>query len=178
MPKTITVLTETVSYSNRAFDVVDQNIELPSGLRVVHSTVLHRGAVVILPIANDGKLIAIRQYRHSIKKTLLEFPAGTLSEGEEPIACAKREISEETGYGAKKWVDLGTMYPAPGFCNEIQHTFVARDLYPNTLEGDPDEVIEVAPLSVAEVEAAIASGELCDCKSISIFYKAKMRGLF
>ncbi len=135
-------------------------------------TVLHPGAAVFLPLDEDNNLLLVRQYRHPIGQMLLEAPAGTLEPNEEPLTCAKREIQEEVGMSAATWTPLGTLYPAPGFCSELQHLFLARDLTPAPdAEQDEDEFIEVVPLSIGEVEEKIHSGEICDAKTIALYYR-------
>lgn len=177
MPKTITVLSETRSYSGKVFNVVDQKIQLPDGAIVSHSTVEHKGAVVILPVTSDGKILFVRQYRHSIGQEILEIPAGSLELNEDPLSAALRELSEETGFSAKKMVPLGMMYPVPGFCSEVHHAFVALELFAHKLPHDENEVIEVEPMTLLEVDAGIKDGNICDNKSIAILYKAKLLGL-
>jgi ADP-ribose pyrophosphatase len=164
-------------YTGKAFYVSQEEVELPSGSVVKRDIVRHPGAVVILPITSDGKLILVRQYRHAIGKTILEFPAGTLDPKELPLDCAKRELAEEVGQQAEEWQSLGTLYPAPGFCDEKQHLYLASKLSPFRLPGDEDEIIEVQSLSIDQVESAIVSGEIEDGKSISIFTRAKLQKL-
>ena len=96
---------------------------------------------------------------------------------ETPLACARREICEETGYGAAAWRELGIIYPGPGICNEIQHLFAAKDLKPERLQGDEDEIIEVEHFSISGIEDAIRSGELNDAKSIALFMRARLMGI-
>ena len=164
-------------FQGRIFDVVDDTVRLPTGHETKRLTVTHPGAVVIIPQMEDGTLLLIRQYRHSVRAELLEFPAGTLEAQESPIACAQREICEEVGYAASEWIELGVQIPAPGFCNELQHGFLARGLTPQEAPGDEDEIIEVVPMSVGELEAAISDGSLTDAKTISLYARAKLKGL-
>ena len=177
MKETCKVLSSKLIYHGRVFDVVDDELIMPDGRKFARATIVHPGAVVIMPVLDDGSVLAIRQYRHPLRRTILEFPAGTLDKGEAPLDCARREICEETGYGAATWQDLGIVYPGPGICSEIQHLFVARDLRPEKLQGDEDEVIEVQRFSVTEIEEAIRSGELSDAKSIALFMRARLEGL-
>jgi ADP-ribose pyrophosphatase len=141
------------------------------------AVVEHPGAVVIIPVTKRGNLLVLRQYRHAIGKLIYEFPAGTLGKNERPLACAKREIAEETGFRAKKWHSLGTLYPTPGFCDEIQHLFVASELEHAPLPGDEDEYIETEERSVSWVEKSIRDGKFSDAKSIAILYRARLAKL-
>lgn len=156
---------------------VRQVLENEQGKRFLHETIEHPGAVVVLPILPDGKIVCVSQYRHSIRSSILELPAGTLEDGEAPIVCAGREIMEEIGMGARELVSLGTLFPAPGFCTEVQYLFVARDLYESPLDPDEDEQIVTVPMSVVDVERAILDGSLSDSKSIALFMRARLSGL-
>lgn len=168
----------TIIYPKRgAFQLVLEEILLSNGKRAEHMTLEHNGAVVILPVANDGSIVMIRQYRHSIGREILEFPAGTLKEGEDPSLCAERELSEETGYAARNFENLGVIYPAPGFCSEKQYLYLATDLYERSLPCDDDEEITVQNISIDEFYKALSSGEICDAKTIAIFMKAKVMGV-
>lgn len=152
-------------------------LENEDGKRFRHETIEHPGAVVILPILPDGQIVCVSQYRHSVRSRILELPAGTLEAGEAPIICAGREIMEEIGMAARELLSLGTLFPAPGFCNEVQYLFVARDLYESALEPDEDEQIVTVPMSVRDMERAIVDGRLDDAKSIALFARARFSGL-
>ena len=164
-------------FSGPVFSLADEQLQLATGKLVHHFTIRHPGAVVILPRQDDGTLLLIKQYRHSVGITLLEFPAGTLEAGEEPLTCAKRELAEETGYLATQWQALGHLYPAPGFCSEVQYCFFASGLAPGVAHPDADECIEVVSMSTAEVDQAIRAGRLSDGKSIALYTRANLHGL-
>jgi ADP-ribose pyrophosphatase len=171
------VLSTNVLHRYRIFTIVEQALRLPSGRAVVRQVVKHPGAVVIIPQLADGRLILIEQYRFAVGETLLEFPAGTLEPGEAPLACARRELIEETGYQAEHWRALGVTYPSPGYCDEQQHLFMATGLVPEHAAADEDEILEVKGLTVQEVERAIADGTLVDAKSIAAYARAKLQGV-
>ena len=164
-------------YHGRVIEVIEQDLTLPSGKKVTHATVRHPGAVVIMAQRADGQILLLRQYRQSIGGVILELPAGTLETGEKPLACAMREIVEETGMSAGSWTPLGEVYPAPGFCDERQFLYLARDLSSARGTPDEDEIFTVVPMSVPEIENAVISGELSDAKSIATFARARLRGL-
>jgi ADP-ribose pyrophosphatase len=166
-----------VAYTGKKFTVERSVLEHPNGRTSVVEVVRHPGAVVILPVTESGEILAIRQYRHALSTSILELPAGTLEVGESPHACASREIMEEVGYRAGTMLDLGILYPAPGFCDEKQYLFLATDLSPASAPADDDEVIEVVPMSIEGIREAIKSGELSDAKSIAAFSRAELRGL-
>lgn len=156
--------------------LVEEDQVLPNGLKKRISKVVHPGAVVIVPRTTSGNFLLLRQYRAVVGTYLFEFPAGTLELEEPPEVCAHRELAEEAGCEAKSWRKLGVIYPAPGFCTEQQHIFLAWDLSPKKLEGDLDEIIEVLEFSEAQIEKLIISGELNDGKSIAAFGMARLMG--
>jgi ADP-ribose pyrophosphatase len=157
--------------------LVEQPITLPTGKKILHTTIVHPGACVILPIANNGSILVIRQFRPSLNKWLIELPAGTIEKDESPLCCARRELEEETGYQASQFSELGIVTPLAGFCDEIQHLYIAQGLeLSETLNCDDDEVIEVLFMSVEELEQRIISGEVNDTKTIACLSKAKLCG--
>lgn len=161
----------------RQFSVDEDLVRLPNDHECSRFVVRHPGAVVILPRQSDGRFLLVRQYRHPIGGDMLEFPAGTLEPGEKPLPCAQREICEEVGHAASNWIELGRLYPAPGFCDELQFGFLATDLRPQQDEMDEDEIIEVEALTVSEIEEAIRDGRFCDGKSLAFFARARLLGL-
>ncbi len=166
------VVSTEVLYKGRLSAVCD-TVE-KDGRRFRHETVQHPGAVVVLPIDRQGNFLLVRQYRHSVRQELLEVPAGTLEVGEEPSRTALRELREEIGMSAGVLTGIGTILPAPGFCNEVQHLFIARELFSDPAAPDEDEDIEVVCLSPAEVDDAVRSGNLIDGKSLAILYKVRL----
>lgn len=160
--------------SIKSFKVTEEKILLPNGSEATHLTLEHPGAVVILPMLDSETVVMIKQYRHSIKKEILEFPAGTLDPKEESLVCAKRELQEEVNYKASSWRSLGTLYPAPGFCNEIQYLYLAEGLTEAEGTLDEDEIIERCFLSLSEVLEKIKKNEIVDAKTIACFYKASL----
>ncbi len=163
-------------YKSKVFEVIEEKLELENGKQIVRGTLLHAGAAVIVPQDRDGSLLLVRQYRRSVDRMLLEFPAGTLERGEKPLTCAKRELIEETEHSAKTWSYLGVIFPTPGFCDEIQHCYYAKNLKAKAGFLDEDEILKVERMSVKEVERAIIRGDMTDGKSIAIFAKARLRG--
>jgi ADP-ribose pyrophosphatase len=177
MPDRVEQIRQHTVFAGPVFDLVDEQIRLANGITVHHLTVRHPGAVVIIPRQADGTLLVIRQYRHSVHQTLLEFPAGTRHPGEAPLECARRELAEEVGRVAYAWESVGEFHPAPGFCNEVQYGFVATDLQPCEATRDADELIEVLSMHSAQLEQAIRDGIMTDGKSIALYLRAKLRGL-
>lgn len=164
-------------FSGPAFEIERRYFEDDNNFKLDRDVVLHSGAVVILPINAEGQILMLKQYRHAISDFLYELPAGTLEKGEEPLCCAKREIREETGFSAENMRSLGTLYPAPGFCNELQHGFFATELQNDPLPQDDDEYIEVAPMTYKEVLDKIKRSEILDAKTISFLFRAQLENL-
>lgn len=161
----------------KTISLIEEEVQLPNGRTVTHTTIEHPGAAVILPVTTDNKVIVIRQFRPSLKKWLLELPAGTIEKSEQPLACAQRELEEETGYSASEFIELGQVTPLAGFCDEIQYLYVAKQLSKTArFECDDDEVIEVLELSIHELEQKIIEGEISDSKTIACLSKAKLCG--
>lgn len=133
---------------------------------LIRHAVVHPGAVVILPLLSDGRIVLIRNWRFAIEKHLWELPAGTLEAGEDPDLCAARELEEETGYRAARLRSLGRFYTAPGICTELMHAYLADGLEPVGQKLEADEQITVEPMAPARVRALMESGELCDAKSM------------
>ncbi|MBX7136459.1 MAG: NUDIX hydrolase [Oligoflexia bacterium] len=165
-----------IVFKCRSFEVAEEQF-LSNSHPITRNIVKHPGAVVILPRLSVNRYILLKQFRHALRQTILEFPAGTLNPGEAPDLCAHRELIEETGFAGGSWKHLGILYPAPGFCDEIQHLYFASELQKTAQQLDEDEIIEPVELSRQEIENAIANGELRDAKSIGIFTKALLAGL-
>ena len=142
-------------------------VELPNGLKAVREVVEHRPAVVVVPIDAEGNLLLVRQFRYPVGRDVLEAPAGIVEEGESPKECAARELQEAIGFASGDLRELGGFWSSPGFTAEYMYAYVARELTPSRLEGDPDEDIEVERLSVTEAMKAIREGDLRDAKTIA-----------
>lgn len=160
------------------FHISRQMQRYPDGIEREVTLMEHPGAVVIIPIGSRGELVLERQYRAAVNRWLLEFPAGTIEDGEDPLVCAKRELAEEVGLAASNWQSLGTLLPAPGFCNEVQHLFVATDLVEVSENLDEDEIIESLRLKRSDLEQQIRSGEVVDNKTIAAFCRATLCGVW
>ncbi|NWJ94426.1 MAG: NUDIX hydrolase [Chloroflexi bacterium] len=154
-------------YQGRAISIRVDTITTPDGLTYQREIVEHPGAVVMIPVDQAGRILLVRQWRRAAQQILLELPAGTLERGEEPIACAQRELQEEIGYAADKITPLGGFFSAPGFCNEYLHLFLAEELQEKPLAADEDEHIEVVSKTMAEALAMIEQGLICDAKTIA-----------
>lgn len=144
---------------------------LPNDNISVREIVEHNGAVAIVAVTNDNKILLVRQYRKAVEKVLIEIPAGKLEKGESPYVCAERELIEETGYRPNQLEEVMEIITSPGFCTEKIHLFIARDLVADYLESDEDEFIDLIALELDEALEKIANGEIVDSKTIiGLFY--------
>jgi ADP-ribose pyrophosphatase len=164
--KFTTLKSETV-YEGKAFDVKREQILLPGDKTTWFDLVIHPGAVTLIPIDSQERILFVRQYRHAVGKELLELPAGTLESGEDPGDCASREVREETGMSAGKLVKVGEFYLVPGYSTEYMFIYLASDLQPDPLPGDDDEFITVEAYPLDEVPGLIKEGKIQDAKSIA-----------
>jgi len=163
IPKLIS--SETV-YHGRLFDVSLDALAMDGGVTALRETLRHPGAVCMVPVADDGRLLLVTQYRHAAGRRLLELPAGTLEKGESPAEAVARELQEEVGHLPGKVEPMGGFFVAPGYTTEYIHLFVCSQLVPSVLDGDEDEDIEIERRTAGEALSAIESGEICDAKSV------------
>lgn len=168
MSRKFRLLRERPRLAARPFDVVAERWQAPDGREFERQIVRHPGAVAILPFVTKDRVLLVRQWRAAARQWLLEFPAGTLERGESPLRCARRELIEETGYAARRWRKLGSVFTAPGFCTEVIHLYEARDLRPAQAELDDDEYLEVVPVRLAELHELTRRGRIRDAKSLSM----------
>lgn len=168
-------LSSRLIYPGRVFNLRVDRVRFPDGRETSLDIVEHGGAVVVLPVRSDGRLVMIRQYRHPAGAALLEFPAGTLEQDEEPEVCARRELQEETGFSARNLERLGGMYLAPGYSTEYLHVFLATGLEEDPLPKDEDEWLELEVLAVPELLERVRSGDLEDAKSLAGLFLARDR---
>lgn len=135
-------LASNLIFKGRIINLRVDDVELPDGRRTTREIVEHPGAVVIVPLGDDGRVHLVRQYRDAVAETLLELPAGKLEGEEPPQECARRELAEELGYEAEEWRKLAEFYTSPGFCDEKMYVYLARRLRKLTMTGDSEEFIE------------------------------------
>jgi ADP-ribose pyrophosphatase len=140
---------------------------LPNGKRAVREWIRHPGAAAVLPVLPNGNVILVRQYRYPIEKVTLEVPAGKLdAAGEDPLHCARRELSEETGYTAEQYEKLTTIATTVGFSNEYIHLYLAQNLSAGSQHTDEDEFVNVVEMSFCEALGLVKTGEIIDSKTI------------
>ncbi|MBN2733677.1 MAG: NUDIX hydrolase [Methanomicrobiaceae archaeon] len=158
-------------YSGGRLKVERVEVDLPGGITLERIVVKPGGAVAILPMDAEYCYL-IKQYRYSIDEYIYEAPAGTMDEGEEPLETAHRELIEETGFKAEKFVSKGYIYTTPGFTNERIFLFEAYSLTPSDeYKKDDDELIEVVKVKKPEVFEMIKDGRIVDAKTICLIFK-------
>lgn len=141
-------------------------VRCPDGHVAVREYLRHPGAVMTIPLLDDGRVVLERQFRYPLRRSFIEFPAGKLDAGEEPLACAQRELREETHYEAEQWVYLGGFHNAIGYCDEKIEVFLARGLRPAAGGTDDGEVIEVFLAPWRDLFDWIRDGRITDVKTI------------
>ncbi|SKC72410.1 NUDIX hydrolase [Maledivibacter halophilus] len=154
-------------YQGKIINLRIDTVELPDQKYSKREIIEHPGAVAVVPIAEDNKIVMVKQFRKAVEDCLLEVPAGKLEIGEEPLDCAKRELLEETGYKSDNLEYLFKFYTSPGFCNEEISVFVAKDLIKDVAQPDEDEYIEIEKYGIDELVEKISKEEIKDAKTIT-----------
>jgi len=160
------ILSHTEVYSGKIVKLHVDVIHQESGESTIREVVLHPGGVAAVPVLDDGRIVLIRQFRYPLRKYIWEIPAGKLDSGQTPHDTIARELEEEIGYTAGKLTEMCSFYTSPGFCDEVIHLFVARDLVPCAQRLEAGEHITPETRTFDECLKMIASGEIMDGKSI------------
>jgi ADP-ribose diphosphatase len=167
------VLSSETAYAGRIVKLSVETVRLPNDRTVSLEIVHHPGAAAVVPIDERGRVVLVRQYRHATRSWLLEVPAGKLDHpGESPEACARREVEEETGFRAGEVLPLGWIWVTPGYSDEKIWLFLARHLTPVPPSLQPDEVLTVEALPLAEAVRRAMSGEIVDAKTVCALLRA------
>jgi ADP-ribose pyrophosphatase len=161
----VTVTSEQV-WQGRFLDVRFDTVTLPDGTQTTREYLRHPGAVMMVPLLDDGRLVMERQFRYPVGRVMLEFPAGKIDAGEPPFRCAVRELAEETGYRAREWARAGILHNAIGYCDEGIEIWFARGLEQGAARLDAEEFLEIVTHSEAEIEALAVSGGITDAKTL------------
>jgi ADP-ribose pyrophosphatase len=167
-----TVKSELV-YDGRILRVKNDTVSLYNGALAGREVVEHSGGVGIIPVDEDGNVYMVRQFRYPAGESLLEIPAGKLEYGEDPFECAVRELSEETGFTAETYTDLGRFYPSPGYCQEVLYIYLAQGLKPGKMHLDENEFLDVVEYPLDELVQMVMDNKLSDAKTIIAILKAK-----
>ena len=154
-------------FDGRLFDLRLDTLQSPEGHTFRREMVYHPGAVCMIPVDGEDRLLLVEQYRHGARTRLLEIPAGTLEPGEDPAETAARELREEVGMRAGQVESLGGFWIAPSYATEYIQLFLCSELTPDPLPGDEDEDIEIVRMTREEATAAVDEGRINDAKSIA-----------
>lgn len=154
-------------YKGRAVNLRIDTIKKSNEETTTREIVEHADCVAIIPVDDRKNILMVRQYREAVGKYLLEIPAGGIDPGEEPADAVRRELQEEIGFLPGEITRIGGFYSTPGYCTEYLHLYVATDLKPSRLEAEDTASIETKTISVSEITTLLASGEICDAKSVA-----------
>ncbi len=156
-----------VLFEGRIINLQVEKVTLPNGKTSTREIIKHPGAVCVIALTDDDKLIMVEQYRKALERSILEIPAGKLEPGEEPVITAARELEEETGYGSETLTHLISFYTSPGFADELVHVFVANNLYKiqDAKGADEDEFVELYELTLEEAEECLVDQRIFDAKT-------------
>jgi len=154
-------------YQGKIIDLTVEEVILPGGRATTREIVKHSGSVAIVPLVDKDKILLIQQYRKPMEEVILEIPAGRIEKGESLEECARRELQEETGYRPSTLKRLTSLYPTPGYCDEVIHLFLAEELKKGEKNNQEDEFIKQVILNKQQVVKRIKEGQIRDGKTIA-----------
>ena len=160
-------LSSQIIYDGRAVRLRVDTVQMPDGRETIREIVEHADCVAIVAIDADGNILLVNQFRKSVERELLEIPAGGIEPGEDAVDCVRREMREETGYLPQKVERMGGFYSTPGYCNEYLYLYLATDLISNPLHAEDTDNISLVRVPISQIPSLIASGSICDAKSIA-----------
>jgi len=161
-------------FSGRVFTVYEDRVRLPDGKTANREVVQHSGGVMVAPLTESSELLFVRQFRYPYGKVILEFPAGKLEPGEDPLNAGLRELREEAGATAGRTFSLGEFYPTPGYCSETIYMFAALDLTLGEPNPDEGEFVEVVRIPLDEAVRMVLNNEIADGKTQTAILKLVM----
>ena len=165
--KLVRLISSKVSFRGPVFSVTTDQVEEPGNVRARRDVIHHSGSIVVLAVDDSNRVLLERQYRYAAGQRMWELPAGRIDPGENPLAAAKRELIEETGYRAKRWQKALFFYVSPGFLSESMTVYLARGLTRGKAEPEDDERIQVRFFPLAQAVGMAMSGKIVDAKTIS-----------
>jgi ADP-ribose pyrophosphatase len=169
-----TELSSDTVFQGSLLHVKRDQVRLPNGSETGREYIVHPGAVLVVPVLDDGRLVFERQFRYPLRKAFIELPAGKIDPNEDPLATGQRELLEETGYTACEWRYLAALHPCIGYSDEIIHIYLASGLQAGEHSRDHDESLEVFTLTLDEAMHALRHGEITDGKTmIALFWAEK-----
>ena len=165
----------TLVKKGRVFELYTENITLSNGFTMDMEIIRHPGAAAIVAVMDDQSILLLKQYRHAVGGFIWEIPAGTLDPDEDEMTCARRELTEETGYQARQMEKLGVITPLPAYSDERIHIYLASGLTRAAQNLDADELLSVHPVGLQDALAMIADGRIQDAKTIAGLHLAANR---
>jgi ADP-ribose pyrophosphatase len=170
-------LSSRLVYDGKLLKVRSDTVRLPDGASSEREWIEHPGAVAVLAVTDAGELVMERQFRYPLGRDMIEVPAGKIDPGEDPLATARRELAEETGYSAQRWSHVATIHLAIGYSNEHIEIYLARGLKQEKAKLDDEEFLEVFTLPLATALAWVREGKITDAKTVSsLFWAEKVLG--
>ena len=163
-------LSSKIIFDGRAVKLRVDKIQMPDGRQTTREIVEHGNCIAVVAIDENNNILLVNQYREAVEKELLEIVAGGIESGEDVETAVKREMQEETGYQPQKLASLGGYYLAPGYSTEFLYLYLATDLIPSRLVAEDTEGINVVRIPVSKIRKMLASGKICDGKSIAGLY--------
>ncbi len=170
-----TVLASERVYEGRILNLRVDQIRTPTGVEALREIVENGGAVAMVALDDQQRVVLVKQYRHAVRGLVVEIPAGKLDGDEDPVEGAQRELREETGYQAGRFERLGSFYPAPAWSTEFVYLYLATDLTPGPTNPDADEAIELLRVPLSAAIEMIHSGAISDGKSMAALLLAQQR---
>jgi len=164
-------------YDGKLLKVHRDVVRLTDGKEEVREVLRHPGAAVVVPHLGQNRFVLVRQFRYAINRETLEFPAGRLDPDEEPLVCAQRELSEETGYSAGRWQHLFSLHPAPGYTDERLEIFLAEQLRPGPTNPDEDENLVIVEGNLDQLIQWFQEGKISDAKTCAALLYLKATGI-
>ena len=158
-------------FKGNVFRVTMDQVELENGMTSFREVVHHNGGACILPLTDDDKVLMVRQYRYALKEELWELPAGKLEKDEDPFEAVKRELEEECGVTAERFINLGVLYPTVGYDSEKIYIWAAKGLKPTSQHLDDGEFLDVAALPFDDVLQMVMTDEIRDSKTVTAMLK-------
>lgn len=168
-------LKQEYKYEGKILNLRVDKAELPNGRECTREVVEHNGGVTIAALTDENELLFVRQFRYPYGEVVLELPAGKLEKGEDPFAAGVRELEEETGAVASKYIDLGKFYPSPGYCGEVIHLYGATGLSFTNQNLDADEFLNVEKIPLSKAVEMVLNNEIPDGKTQAAVLKFQMR---
>lgn len=164
-------------FKGRIISLQVDDVALPNGNTAKREVIKHPGAVAVIALTDDNKIVMVEQYRKALERSIIEIPAGKLEPGEAPAITARRELEEETGYGCEELTYIQSFATSPGFADEVIHLYAATKLYTidNPVAGDDDEFVELLHVTIDEAQEMVASQQIYDAKTAFAVIWAKMQ---